>query len=294
MHQHYEDILSRINEPPAWFDDGGVPRFGEFSPQHLGNIYASEAALAEVSCQNCGIRFRVALTETFASKGFGLSDEIRLARVCYGDPPNIDCCGSGSSMTSIMHGILEYWSRDYEVSANWQRDPTFEGPVADAPLDPPDTVAEVLAAVASGATAILVLCTSRRNRYDLAGRITAAMASDGRVLVAFPLNYVGVARPMLDGFVPNAEVGSWNESRNVTLAEFSRLKDGHLATIEKGIFLAAPRPLNDAARKVWSDAATHLSKGTDGKVRIELTLAHSCRMIANPDVVVDAGRTDGS
>ena len=46
MHQHYKDILDRIDEAPTWFDDYGVPRFGDFSPSRLGNIYAYEAALA--------------------------------------------------------------------------------------------------------------------------------------------------------------------------------------------------------------------------------------------------------
>jgi hypothetical protein len=115
--------------------------------------------------------FKVALTNAFTSKRLGLSDEIRLRRVHYGDPPNV--CGAGASMNSVMHGILEYWSRDHEVSSGWQRDPTFEGPVEEPPLDPPDTVSEVVAAVGSGAQPILIMCTSRRNRYDLAGRITA-------------------------------------------------------------------------------------------------------------------------
>jgi hypothetical protein len=185
VHQYYKDILDRIDEPPAWFDDYGVPRFGNFSPRCLGNIYASEAALAEVSCQWCGRMFKVALTEAFTSKRLGLRDEIRLGRVHYGDPPNVNCCAGGASMNSVLHRILEYWSRDYEVSMDWQRDPTFEGQVAEAPRDPPDTVAEVLAAVGSGAWPILVMCTSHRNRYDLAGRITAAKANDGRFLVAY-------------------------------------------------------------------------------------------------------------
>jgi hypothetical protein len=33
MHNHYDDILDRIDEPPTWFDDYGVPRFCEFSPR---------------------------------------------------------------------------------------------------------------------------------------------------------------------------------------------------------------------------------------------------------------------
>jgi hypothetical protein len=290
MRQHYKDILDRIAEAPTWFDDFGVPRFGQFSPQRLSNIYASEAALAEVSCQECKRVFRVALTEAFACKPFSLSDEIRLGRVDYGDPPNIDCCIAGSCMGSVMHKILEYWSNDLEVSRDWRRDPTFEGPVADT-RDPPDTVAEVLAAVASGATAILVMCTSRANRYDLAGRITAALASDGRVLVAYPESYDVVARKMLEGRAPAACVGYWKEERDVTLADFSRLKNVRLGTMRSVVILAAAHPLSEVARTVWTEAATRLTAKASDKIKIELTLAHSCSMFANPHIIVDAGQS---
>jgi hypothetical protein len=270
-----------------------VPRFGDFSPGQLGNIYASEAALAEVSCQACGRMFKVALTDVFTSKGLGLSDEIRLRRVHYGDPPNVNCCGAGASMNSVMHRILEYWSRDYEVSSGWQRDPTFEGPVEEPPLDPPDTVSEVVAAVGSGAQPILIMCTSQRNRYDLAGRIAAAMANDGRVLVACAEGYLYVARRMLDGLVADADVGHWNDGRTVTLAEFSRLEDVRLTAFDSIVVLAGPRPRNEAMQKVCSDVTIRFATEAGDKVQIELVLAHSCCMIANPSRIVDAGRTNG-
>ncbi|ARQ08391.1 hypothetical protein NXC12_CH00295 [Rhizobium etli] len=231
MYQYYKDILDRIAEQPTWFDDYGVPRFGDFSPEDLGNIYASEAALAEVSCQGCGRMFKGALTEVFASKSLGLNDEIRLSRVDYGDPPNVYCCGAGPTMSSVMHRILEYWSRDYEASMNWQRDTTFEGPIAEEPVDPPDTIAEVLAAVGSGVQSIRIMCTSRRNRCDLAGRITTEMVRTGRVLVTYHESYVSLAHQMIEGLVPSADVGHWKEERKVTLVEFSRLKDIPLSTI---------------------------------------------------------------
>jgi hypothetical protein len=293
MHHYYKDILDRIDEAPTWFDDYGVPRFENFSPSQLGNIYASEAALAEVSCQACGRMFKVALTEAFAGKGLGLSDEIRLRRVHYGDPPNVNCCGAGASMNSVMHSILEYWLRDYEVSRGWQRDPTFEGPVEEPPLDPADTISEVVSAVRSGTRPILVMCTSQRNRYGLAGRITAAMANDGRVLVAYHERYPVVARRMLDGLVAEADVGRWNEGRTVTLAEFSRLEALHLAAFDSIVVLPGPRPRNEAEQKACSDVAARFVTEAGDKVQIELALTHSYCMTANPGVVVDAGRTNG-
>jgi hypothetical protein len=234
--------------------------------------------------------FKIALTEAFTSKRLGLSDEFRLGRVHYGDPPNVNCCAAGAAMNSMMHRILEYWSRDYEVSKDWQRDPTFEGPVAEAPLDPPDTVAEVLAAVGSGARLILVMCTSHRNRYDLAGHITAAMANDGRVLVALPDTYRVIVRYVLDGLVPDKEVGYLKDDRRVTLADFSCLKDVRLAMFDSIVVLAGSRPRNETTQKVRSDVATRFATEAGDKVQIELALAHSCCMIANPNLVVDAGQ----
>ncbi len=81
MHQHYEDILMRIPEPPLWFDDAGVPRFDAFKPSDLANIYAREAALVGIECQACGTAFRVALTGGFADAGHSLSDMVWLRRL---------------------------------------------------------------------------------------------------------------------------------------------------------------------------------------------------------------------
>ncbi|WP_155942400.1 hypothetical protein [Rhodomicrobium vannielii] len=303
MHNHYEDILERIAEPPTWFDDYGVPRFADFSPRRLSNIYAREAALAEVTCQGCGRMFKVALTDVFPPKQLSLSDAIRLRQVQYGDPPNVNCCAAGPTMTSVMHRILQYWSRDYEVGTDWQRDPKLEGEVLEPPLDQPDTVARALAAVGSGKRSILVMCTSHRNRYDLAGRITAAMANDGRVLVAFHESYPVVAWKMLEGLVPAASMGHWKDGRTVTLAEFARVKDIQLATIDSIIILAGPRPVSistltpvglarkEARQKVWSDVATQFATEACNKVQIEFALAHSICMIANPDLVIDGAQS---
>ena len=61
MLQHYEDILSRIAEPPRWFDEQGVPRYCEFAPDRIANIHAQECALLAIECQSCGRPFIVAL-----------------------------------------------------------------------------------------------------------------------------------------------------------------------------------------------------------------------------------------
>lgn len=62
MHPTYDDITGRIAEAPSWWQEGGVPRYGEFSPDRSSSIYAREVALVEIACQACGTRFKVVFT----------------------------------------------------------------------------------------------------------------------------------------------------------------------------------------------------------------------------------------
>jgi hypothetical protein len=151
----------------------------------------------------------------------------------------------------------------------------------------------VLAAVKAGARPILVMCTSHRNRYDLAGRITAALAKNGGLLVAYHQSYLLVARKMLDGLVPDEDVGHLKDVRKVTLVEFSRLKDVRLTMFDSIVVLAGPRPKNEAAQNVWNEVATRFATEASDKVQIEFALAHSCCMIANPGLVIDASQGIG-
>lgn len=140
MHESYEDIRSRIADPPQWFDEHAVPRFCAFDPMRVANIYADEAVLAEVTCQSCGHSFSVAFSrdrmEAFELK-CSLSDEIRTRSLHYGDPPNIGCCGPGPTMNSEPRRVMEYWHRSHREYVDegvvtdmayfeWRRDPALE------------------------------------------------------------------------------------------------------------------------------------------------------------------------
>ena len=46
MFTEYSDILDKIPEPPQWWDEHRVPRYVEFAPHLVADIYADEAALA--------------------------------------------------------------------------------------------------------------------------------------------------------------------------------------------------------------------------------------------------------
>jgi len=121
VYQCYNDILSRIADQPIWFDEHAVPRYCDFAPRHLANIYAREAALVEVTCQVCKRLFRVAFSEANWRRG-KIADAIRSRTLHFGDPPNVDCCGN-ASMNSEPRRVIEYWRRG---STTWDRDPSFE------------------------------------------------------------------------------------------------------------------------------------------------------------------------
>ena len=126
MLQHYEDILSRIAEPPRWFDEQGVPRYCEFAPDRIANIHAQECALLAIECQSCGRPFIVALDAGTANHNVirrpgqerewrSLADIIRSHQIEYRDPPNVACCGVGAMQTSTTRRVLEYWERIQET-----------------------------------------------------------------------------------------------------------------------------------------------------------------------------------
>lgn len=161
MHQHYHDILALTDRKPVWWQEGGIPRFCEFAPQELPDIYADEAAILLIKCQACGEKFYVSMS-TNQSTRFGtalrnangnneralaaqdkysIAARIRAGTLHWGDPPNIDCCASGASMTSELIQVVEYHRRrdpiyceggvvkDYEAYTSWRRNPDLEGPL---------------------------------------------------------------------------------------------------------------------------------------------------------------------
>jgi len=131
MHANYRDIIGKLGEP-RWWDEHAVPRYCEFSPDRVANIYATEVALAEIACQSCGHRFRVAFSW---SQSAWINYQIpRLSEILcsygeldYGDPPNLPCCPAGPTMMSDPVGVIEFWKRDGTTKYEWKRDKTLEG-----------------------------------------------------------------------------------------------------------------------------------------------------------------------
>jgi ferredoxin len=132
MHAYYEDILSNVPLEPLWFDENAVPRYCDFAPDKIANIYADECALMRISCQGCGLCLSVAMSESRALRitsqlklSATLAEQIESHAIHYGDPPNIQCCASGPTMNSVPRLVLEYWKRGLKAP-QWERDPTLE------------------------------------------------------------------------------------------------------------------------------------------------------------------------
>ncbi len=128
MRNSYTDIRSRISSPPFWWDENAVPRYGDFDPRYIPNIYANECVLFLITCQACGRAYQVCMSGRHPL----LAEKIGAKTLRYGDPPNAcdDDCLSGASMTSEPRRVLGYWHRPLEVdgklNGKWVRDPELE------------------------------------------------------------------------------------------------------------------------------------------------------------------------
>jgi len=124
----YFDILKRIPEPPAWWDEWAVPRYCAFAPERIANLNADEAALIEIRCSDCGQHSLAAFSwpelETYNEECSSLGDGVRKGVIAYGDPPNY-CCRAGPSMTCRNLRVHEYWAR-LNLERVWRRDASLE------------------------------------------------------------------------------------------------------------------------------------------------------------------------
>lgn len=138
MNTNYRDITSRIPEPPKWFDEHAVPRFVDFDPMEVANIYANQVCLVRITCQGCGQEFKVAFSQHMMDRFMGydqdgkerwiatLEEQIQRKSLHYGDPPNVDCCGAGATMNSEPREVLEFWERNVTTDLDWHRRPDLE------------------------------------------------------------------------------------------------------------------------------------------------------------------------
>lgn len=147
MNHHYSDITDKLGEP-KWWDEHAVPRYRDFAPGEVANIYASQVVLLRIACQNCGREFLVAMSCT-AYDAYGwiadrdwrhtsgepltavhgelplgsLSGLVEADEIHYGDPPHAGCCPAGPTMNSVPREVVEFWERD---PFDWTRRPELE------------------------------------------------------------------------------------------------------------------------------------------------------------------------
>lgn len=125
MKSRYDSIRGRIKQKPTWWDEHGVPGYGEFTPHDVNDIYAKEIAECVIKCQNCGRMFSVVMTTPMWEFSNTLSRRILNGMLGYGDPPNDDCCPFGSTMSSDMMLVEKFWVKG-EDNTGWIRKPEFE------------------------------------------------------------------------------------------------------------------------------------------------------------------------
>lgn len=132
VNHHYNDIRSRIPEPPSWWDENATPRYGTFTPDDTASIHADEIVFLRIACQNCEREFDVCMTwgrsDAVLRKVRPLSERVPERAIHYGDPPNIDCCPAGPTMNSVPLRVLEFWKKA-PFSADgprWERVPGLE------------------------------------------------------------------------------------------------------------------------------------------------------------------------
>lgn len=107
MYRRYADILSRIPEPPVWFDEHAVPRWCAPIASNAANVYARWCCFFIVACQECGHKFLVCNTGDIMEMEEPSYDRITL----WGDPPNIGCCSAGPTMTADFVKVVSFSTR---------------------------------------------------------------------------------------------------------------------------------------------------------------------------------------
>jgi hypothetical protein len=133
MFHDYQDITSRIADPPKWWDERGVPRYNDFNPRQIADVYSQEAALVEIACATCQRRLQVSVStiddDPLARCGTPLGDRIRKGDLSYGEPPAHGECSSGTWTPAVELRVLEYWIRGHNSGAwggDWKRDSALE------------------------------------------------------------------------------------------------------------------------------------------------------------------------
>ena len=117
----YKDIKDKIDEEPKWYDEKGVPRYCEFDPDKVNDIYAREVILLLIECQSCNQKFKVAISQD--KMGIHKLNSFKdWDYIHYGDPHRHDD-NIGETMNCLDLEILEYWEQG---KTEWNRLEEYE------------------------------------------------------------------------------------------------------------------------------------------------------------------------
>ncbi len=126
MKQNFEWLLKNVGEP-KWWEETGHPRYCDFAPDKIYDIYADQVVLLLIACQVCGERSKGAVSwAALSGQRWRLSELIKLKslRIGYGDPPNVGCCPAGATMGSETIRVIEFWEKNEDFE--WVRLPELE------------------------------------------------------------------------------------------------------------------------------------------------------------------------
>lgn len=139
MWPDYQDVISRIVEPPTWWDSSGYPRWDE-PKDGATNIYVDEGIVVRIGCQGCDKTFLVVYEESHYEPLLR-EDHRGLITMAkdgdpphYGDPPRHGCVGD--TMNSYAISTVRTWKRgpvdkglhyEYET-VDWDGSPDWMKP----------------------------------------------------------------------------------------------------------------------------------------------------------------------
>ena len=126
MLESYQDIIGRLGKP-LWWDEAGCPRYDPFRPDLCNDIYAEEALLMLIACQECGRQYKVAMTwKVWINQTLRLSWFLKDRHLPhYGDQPCFEC-GAGATMNCYDLEVLEFWERNKTTNHVWKRKKSLE------------------------------------------------------------------------------------------------------------------------------------------------------------------------
>ena len=126
MLEQYDDIICRLGKP-KWWDEVGCPRYDKFQPNMCNDIYAEEALLMLIACQQCHRQYKVAMSwKIWIDNPLRLSWKIKQGVLPhYGDPPCFEC-SAGATMNCEDLQVLEFWERNKSTDYEWRKNKDLE------------------------------------------------------------------------------------------------------------------------------------------------------------------------